>query len=175
MPSARPIKVFVSDSHRDEPYCRVLLDTWLVQLTREKLIEPWTDHKLIPGDKWNERIRQALDEAELILFLVSQDFVASEYIHTQEYQRAIERERLNEVRLVPIILRRCDWTLLSDWQCLPPGGMPVSKYADPDDAWFDVLSGIKKVIEHLQGEKRENPAAVAPLPATGEEDSRQRH
>lgn len=64
----------------------------------------------MPGDKWDGKIKKELEEADVILFLVSDDFLATDYIWDIEIKRAIEREQANpSIRVIPIIVRSCDW------------------------------------------------------------------
>jgi len=153
------IRVFVSYAHEDDAYCRELIKT-LADWQREQVIDIWTDHKLVPGDNWDENIRRQVDAADLILFLVSRSSIASEYIDRSEFQRALERHNRGEARLVPVIVRRCDWKKLGALQALPPGGTPISKYADPDDAWYDVRTGLTQVIETIRGVESRKPAST---------------
>ncbi len=107
---------------------------------------------MVAGDDWDEEIRSQLENADLILFLVSRASIASEYITRVEFQRALQRHMRGEARLVPIIVRKCDWESLGlPLQALPPSLVPIAKYADPDDAWYDVRMGLKEVLEKMEG------------------------
>src|SRR5215510_528315 len=138
----RSIKVFISYAHEDDAYCKELIKT-LVDWQREQLIEMWSDHELMPGDEWDTRIQEQLEAADLILLLVSRSSIASEYIDHVEVRRALDRHKRGETCIVPVIVRHCDWRKLKFLQALPPGGTAISKYADPDDAWYDVRIGLR--------------------------------
>ncbi len=103
-----PIRVFFSYSHADDRH-RIRLEKALKLLERQGLIDTWTDRKLLPGDRWEEGIAEELERADLILFLVSDDFIASDFIWGREMKRALEREERGEARVVPVIVRPCDW------------------------------------------------------------------
>jgi len=116
--------------------------------TRNDLIEDWNDNEIMPSTDWDEEIKSKLDAADIIIFLVSPDFIDSDYIHEVELKKAIERHNRGEVKIIPVIIRTCDFSSLEikKLQAIPKSAKPVSKWQDEDDAWQDVLEGIKKVI-----------------------------
>jgi hypothetical protein len=145
-----PIKsVFISYSQRDERY-RQRLDISLVQLRRNKLISVWYDRKILPGHEWGQEIDQNLESADVVLSLVSPDFLASDYAYSREMLRALERHRSGSATLVPIILRPCDWqhSPLGSLQALPSQGRPVSRWPNRDQAWLDVVQGLRLLISN---------------------------
>jgi len=137
---------FVSYSHEDEQY-RQQLEKWLAPLTREKLISVWHDREILPGQNWNQEIDKNLESADIVLLLVSQDFLASEYAYGREMLRAMERHNHGSTRVVPIIVRSCDWrhSPLSSLEVLPSKGNPVAR-PDHDEAWLDVVQGLRRLI-----------------------------
>lgn len=144
-------KLFVSYSRKDKKY----LEKFKVQiasLKRKNIIEDWNDQEIIGGDVWEDILKHQLETADIIVFLVSPDFIASDYIYDIEVKKAIERHRKGEVIIVPIIIRPCDFNSLeiSKFQALPKNAQPISKWVDDDEAWLDVLLGIKKIIERFQ-------------------------
>lgn len=165
---ATPIKVFISYAHRDEDF-RLELNDHLSNLQRQGLIAGWHDRQIVPGQEWADQIDQALNEAQIILLLVSARFLASDYCHDKEMSRAIERHNAKEAVVIPIILSACDWqgTPFSKLQALPKDAKPIKSWNDRDEAWLDVVRGLRKVIENL---RRATPPvearpAVAPAPA----------
>jgi len=146
--SAAPsLSAFVSYSHRDERY-RQALDISLAQLKRSALISLWYDMKILPGQEWNEEIDKNLETADIVLVLVSPDFLASDYAYTHEMQRAIERHHNGLATVVPIILRPSDWqdSPLGDLQALPSNGRPISMWPKRDQAWLDVVYGLRQLV-----------------------------
>lgn len=147
-----PIRVFFSYSHEDDRH-RIRLEKALKLLERQDLIDTWTDRKLLPGDRWEEGIEQELERADLILFLVSPDFIASEFIWGHEMKRALEREEKGEARVVPVIVRPCDWHAapFGKLQAVPTDGLAVthSDWGSEDEAWLDVAKRLRSVVEDL--------------------------
>jgi hypothetical protein len=138
---------FVSYSQRDERY-RERLDIALVQLRRNKLISVWHDRKILPGQEWDREIDKNLGSAEIVLLLVSPDFLASDYAYSREMLRALERHQSGSATVVPIILRPSDWqhSPLGSLQALPSKGRPVSSWPNRDEAWLDVAQGLRRLI-----------------------------
>jgi hypothetical protein len=115
-------------------------------LRRSGTIRGWHDRKIKPGDNWRDQISTHLEEAEIILLLVSPDFIASDYCYEVEMTRAIERHNDGEALVIPIILRPADWevTPFSSLQALPKGGKPVTLWTNEDEAFKNIAEGIRK-------------------------------
>ena len=141
--------VFVSYSHKDERY-RQKMNVAFAQLRRSKRITIWHDRKILPGQEWDIEIGEMLETADIILLLVSPDFLASDYAYSREMQRALERHKSGSAKVVPIILRPCDWqdSPLGVLQALPSEGRPVSSWSNRDQAWLDVAQGLRRLISN---------------------------
>src|SRR5262245_3918528 len=110
-PSGRPNReslVFISYSHQDEAL-RKELDSHLAHLQHGKVIRIWHDRKIGAGEDWEGTISRELEEAQIVLLLISADFLASSYIRDKEMRRALERDAAGEAKVIPVMLRRCDW------------------------------------------------------------------
>ena len=142
-----PAKVFFSYAHADEAH-RAALEKHLRLLQRQGLVEGWHDRMIRAGDEWAGQIDAALDAADVILLLVSPDFLASDYCWDVEMKRALERHDAREARVIPIFLRPCDWkgAPFGRLQGLPRDARPVTQWPDPDEAWTSVASGIRAVV-----------------------------
>jgi len=147
---ARPIKVFCAYSHRDEAL-RNELEAHVSLLKRRGVISVWHDRRIAAGKEWNEEISDHLNKADLILLLVSSDFIHSDYCYEKEVTRAMSRSQLGEAVVIPIILRDCDWDLapFSKLQALPKDGKPVKAWNNQDEAFKDIAVGIRRVAEDL--------------------------
>jgi hypothetical protein len=151
MPPAN-LKVFLSYAHEDEAM-KNELRKFLVNLIRSKQIEVWQDRELLPGSEWDDSIKMELARADIILLLISVDFNASEYIWDKELATAMERHEKGEARVIPIILRRCEWSDMpyAKLQALPENATPVSEYANRDNAYTEIARGIRRVVEGMMG------------------------
>jgi hypothetical protein len=140
------LKVFISYAHEDEPLRREL-QKHLSVLRRQGLIEYWHDREILPGSDWAGEIDKQIDEADLIMLLISADFLASDYCYEIEMKRALERHKANEAHVIPIILREVDWqgAPFGKLQALPEGANPVtsSYWPNRDEAFANVAKGIR--------------------------------
>src|SRR5258708_25887346 len=100
----KSIEIFFCYARKDQQLLENL-KLHLMPLQRSKLISMWYDADITPGTLWEEEIRKHLDTSELILLLVSPDSIASEYCYSTEMVRAMERHKLGEAQVIPIILR----------------------------------------------------------------------
>jgi hypothetical protein len=146
----QPIRVFVSYSHKDWRH-RDRLRTSLRGLKRRGLIEDWQDQDITPGNEWAESIYENLKAADIIILLVSPDFVDSDYAYYKEMQRALQRHERGEAVVIPVIVRPTDWEEepFSKLEALPTKGRPIVKWSVRDDAWLDVTRGIRNAVEAL--------------------------
>jgi hypothetical protein len=149
--SGKKLKVFYSYAHTDKAYL-LDLQKHLKVLENTGKIETWHDGQILPGAEWDDEILEELNEADIILFLVSADFLASDYIWRKEITQAMERRSQGKVVVVPIIIKPCLWkqTDFAKLQALPmdPQGRmtPVSKWEDRDEAMAEVAEGLQKLI-----------------------------
>ena len=143
-----PLKVFISYSNRDKAYLQKL-KTFLTPLMIEKNLILWYDNTLIPGEEWDKKIKYELMTADIILFLVSPDLLATEYIWKTEMKEALDRHEKGEARMVPVILRPCLWesSPLARYNVIPEKGKPLSTYSNQDKGWKIITEEIEKTIE----------------------------
>lgn len=142
--SSRKIKLFISYSHRDERHLKGLA-IHLAALRRQGAITDWHDRMILPGEEWRQVIGDNLDTADCVLFLVTPDFIASDYCYSTEMDRALQKHREGRLLAVPIIVRPADWqhTPLNELQVLPRDGKPIVEWAVRDRAWLDVTEGLR--------------------------------
>jgi len=153
MAKLRPLSVFCSYSRRDERL-RAQVATGLAGLVREGLIrEAWYDRMTSPGDKWADAIDQNLEESDIILFLVSKNFIASDYCMGKEVVRAMARHDKGDACVIPIILAPCDWKNLvpfDERQALPLDGKPLRAWTVVNDQRLvEVSTGMRKAAMRL--------------------------
>lgn len=148
-----PVKIFFCYAHEDEPLLNKL-KSHLRPLQRQRLIDVWHDRDISAGAEWEQEISKHLNEADIILLLVSPDFMDSDYCYSVEMKRALERHERGEARVIPVILRPVYWQVepLKKLQALPTDVKPVisSGWHNFDEAFFDVAVGIRKVVILLQ-------------------------
>ena len=145
-----PIKIFLCYAREDEALLNKL-KTHLRPLQRQNLIDVWNDRNISAGTEWEKEISQHLNTAQIILLLVSPDFMNSDYCYGIEMKRALERHERDEALVIPIIVRPTYWktTPLSQIQVLPTDGKPLTdrNWHTLDDALLNVIEGIRRAIE----------------------------
>jgi hypothetical protein len=165
MPRGSPLRLFISYSHKDENL-RASLGDHLASLQREGLIEAWHDRKIIAGQEWGGAIDSNLEEADIILCLVSAGFLASPYCSDIELRRALERHEAGEACLIPVILKPADWnaTPLGRLQALPANAKPVTNWSNRDEAFLSIARGIREVAQRLAETPRPARPTAQPAP-----------
>ncbi len=144
---AGALDVFVSYAHEDEALCDELRKQ-LVVLERKGRIRSWHDRSIGPGEDWGGEIDYRLNAADLILMLISPDFMASDYISRVEVPRAMARHKSRGACVVPIILRPVEWSdaPFAEVQSLPTDARPVTTWPNRDEAFLNIQRGLRKVI-----------------------------
>ncbi len=160
------IKAFISYSHHDEEH-RNELEVHLAMLKREGLISVWHDRRITAGTDIDNAISNELNEAKLVLLLVSPYFLDSTYCYEREMAHAVERHVAGKARLIPIIINPCEWQRapFGKLRATPPDGRPVTKFPNIHDAYLAVTADIRAAIVDLG--IAADPIASAPLPNTG--------
>jgi internalin A len=146
----RKVKVFISYCSKDARQ-HDELTVRLKPLRNDGFVETWSDRCLVAGEDWDKTIRRELEEADVVIFLWSQHFEASNYIVGVELKRALERANLKQVVLVSIILEQCGWWRhgVNKFQVLPPKGHPVRDTQPQRNAWYQVQEGLRLVLKEL--------------------------
>ena len=142
--------VFISYSQRDRELCQEL-ETHLSNLKRQNLITSWSDGDISPGTEWKPQVLEHLRTDHIILLLISADFLASDFCYSIEMTQAIARHDANQARVLPIILRPTDWkgAPFAKLKILPTDGKPVTRWPTHDDAFEDIVQGIRQAIDEL--------------------------
>lgn len=150
------VRLFISYSHRDEDL-RKQLDKHLAPLKGQKVIAAWHDRQIRAGDEWANQIDNNLNKADIILLLISPDFVASEYCSNIELEQAMKRHEKGEAIVVPIILEPCDWSWLpfARFQAFPKDAKAVTTWSNQNEAFLDVAAGIRKVAQDLFAQRQQ--------------------
>ncbi|HEY9648687.1 MAG TPA: TIR domain-containing protein [Chroococcidiopsis sp.] len=146
----RAIELFFSYSHRDEDL-RDEMAKHLSILKRQGVISTWHDRSIDAGTEWAQEIDSHLNSAQVILLLISPDFIASDYCFDIEMGRAMERHEAGEACVIPVILRPVDWSgaPFSKLQAYPKNAKPVTTWANQDEAFLNVTQGIRNAVERL--------------------------
>lgn len=157
-------KIFISYAHKDELYKEELIEH-MSGLRRAGIINEWNDRKIVAGQNWEEEISSSLTSSNIILFLISASFMNSDYCMGVEVKTALEMHERGEAQLIPIVIRAVDWSdsEISKIQGLPKDARPISSWENADEAWLDVISGLKN---HIQNFEPKTPAVTSIVNST---------
>jgi len=147
------IKIFYSYSSNDKTL-REELHKHLASFRYRGICQDWYDGEIRAGDEWHEEIKERLASADFILLLISSDFLNTAYIRTHELEVAMQRHQAKEARVIPIMLRPCDFTgeVFSKLAGLPTKMKAVTTWVNQDEAWTDVVRGLRREFEAYRNE-----------------------
>jgi hypothetical protein len=155
-PAPRPdrpkkLRIFLCYAREDELMKKELLRS-LKPLERLGHVETWHDGLIDPGTQWEHEIHSHLSTADLVLVLVSPDFMASQYAIEVELKTALRRHQTSEAKVIPVLLRPAAWydTPVGGLQALPDDGRAITRWGDRDDAWLNVYEGLRRAMGHFQ-------------------------
>jgi hypothetical protein len=158
-----PYEVFISYAHEDRPYLNELI-AHLKVLQRQNLINIWKDADISPGTEWRTQIMGRLNSAQIILLLISTDFMNSDFCYSIEMDQAIKRHDADQARVIPIFLRPVYWkgTPFEKIDALPLNTnkdvKPVASWTRRDEAYINIVGGIRRAIDDLKKKgKAPNP------------------
>src|SRR5262245_40847971 len=146
----KSVEVFFSYSHKDEDL-RDELSKRLAMLKRQNVITAWHDRRIGAGKEWENEIDEYLNTADIILLLISSDFLASDYCYDTEVKTAMKRHDAGEARVIPVVLRPVDWkgAPFGKLQSLPKDTRPVTDWPNRDKAFENIAQGIRVATEEL--------------------------
>ncbi|NMN60719.1 hypothetical protein FHT36_004650 [Xanthobacter sp. SG618] len=149
------LNVFVSYSHSDEEIKRELIKH-LHPLSRLNMVQSWDDRMIKAGEEWNGLISKKLECADIIILIISVDFINSNYCYDIEMKRAMERHEAGQARVIPVIARECLWHYapFGKLQALPKDAKAVATLPDRDTALSTVAASIYQVAEDLLSMER---------------------
>ena len=142
--------IFIAYSREDKDLLKDLLSN-LKLFERKKLIDQiWYDGLIDAGSKWEDEIMSQLKSSEIILLLISANFINSDYAYSVEMEEALSLEEKGKARVIPILLRHCAWKLtdISHLQILPRNSHPIdSRYwHSKDEAFASIMESLSDIL-----------------------------
>jgi TIR domain-containing protein len=149
--AGRRCRVFVSYARVDERY-RKRLNVHLAPLVRAGLIDVWSDRTIAAGADWERDIQRELATADIVILLVTPNFVASEHCFERELPEAMRRHAEEGLRILPVLVKSVDLVNLpiGRFQGLPTDLRPISAWRETDDAWLQVAAGVRRAAEEVR-------------------------
>ncbi len=148
-----PVRAFVSYSHKDLEYLKDLREH-LATLRRLNKLELWDDREIEAGDEWEKVIFQRLEEADIVLCLVSPSFVASDFCYKKEFATTLDAHRKGEKTIVPVMLRKTDWKDLPLAEIQGTPGEWITLAKDKDEAWTKVSESLRPALDKAKQRKK---------------------
>ncbi|HET6977491.1 MAG TPA: toll/interleukin-1 receptor domain-containing protein [Pyrinomonadaceae bacterium] len=143
--STSPKLVFISYSHADELH-KEKIEKHLSPLIRAQQIEVFSDRGIQPGGKWESEISEQLIRSNIVLVLISADFIASDYCYEREMSESLRRHQRGDVVVIPVFLRPCHHQNLpiSEIQGVPREAVPIEKLSCPDEGYLQVVEAVQE-------------------------------
>ncbi len=143
-------KLFISYSHKDENLIENFINH-VAPLKNNGILSEWYDRRIETGEEFQEDINNNLENADIICLMISSNFLASEAC-LEEKDIALELKDRKGIRVIPIILSPCAWTIhkeLSDLLAIPTDGKAVTTFPDENEGWLDAIHWLMKVCNSV--------------------------
>lgn len=151
-----PVDILLSHAERDNDAAREL-ERHLTPLVRGGKISLWHRDLVSAGDdpdlEWLVQVKQA----PIIILLVSADL---EIDRDRDITDALAERQARSARVIPVLWRPVNIKDLRYKELrMIPDGRAVAERRDRDQAWVEVVQGIRKVVEALEAQGWSRPAA----------------
>lgn len=149
------VRIFISYSHKDEEIKDELLKH-LSPMRRLGKIADWHDRNIEAGEKWEDSILKSLNSADIILLIISIDFINSDYCYVKEMDAAIDREAEKKAIIIPVIARSCMWkgTKFGGYQALPTNGKAIQTWNTIDEPLSIVAEGVQLAVDRILNDRK---------------------
>ena len=138
-PSPEPVetkrdRIFISYSHNDTEWLNKLLTVLTPAIDAGAIPKPWTDEEIKPGEKWRDKIEEALKSAKVAVLLVSQNFLASDFIKKEELPSLLKDAEKEGVKIIWVLVNSCGYkyTALKDLQAAHKVSQPLVLLPTPE-------------------------------------------
>lgn len=139
--------VYLCYTSHDEQFAKEL-EAHVAILFKEQRVDLWQHRRVEPGADWQKSILASVDSASIVILLLSADLLASDGMPGVAVDRAIHRHNSGSARVVPVLVRACDWkaTSLGTLQALPRNDRPVASWDSRDDAWVTIVHELRAIL-----------------------------
>lgn len=154
-----------SYSHADEALLNEL-QKHLSPLKRMGKITTWHDRRIVPGQEFERQIDLYFSQADIILLLISSDFINSDYCYQVEMANALERHNRGDAVVIPVILRDCAWHQLPFGSIMAAtiDGKPITRFSSHDEGYVQVVDAVSRAIDNIKAKKpQQSVHAAAPV------------
>lgn len=150
----KTLEILISSAKEDERFLEMLLRALegpLKPLKQKGLISLWHERDIQPGAITKQEIQKHLQDAQVILLLISAYFMSTDFCTSDEMQRLMQRYEAGAIRIIPILVRETYWETapFGMLRPLPDNGSPVNSWSNKDRAFLNIAKGIKKIVDDL--------------------------
>jgi hypothetical protein len=150
-------KIFVSYSHKDNKRLEEF-KTMLAPAIRDGRVDLWDDTRIEPTQEWKDEIKTSLASAKVAVLLVSQHFMASDFIAKEELPPLLDAAAAGGTKIFWIYLTPCLYqsTGIGRYQAAHDISKPLSQLPAPKRAaaWADICGKLLKLVD---GDRSANP------------------
>ncbi len=161
----QPLKIFIAFANEDRDVSDKLLAQMNLLKTREHW-DIWASHEIKTGSVWSEEIKARLNDSEIVVLLMSSSFFNSNYILDIELPAIIEKHRVGNCHIIPVLAKICLWkdtpfgehVDLGKIQALPSGERPIvsrGAWDSDDDPYVETVLGIKTALRDFRIKRAE--------------------
>jgi TIR domain len=161
MDSSKPklIEIFYSYASTEDGIDEKLqqqLEKHLGILKRQGKISNWHKRNIMAGQNALQETAKHLNSAQIVLLLISPDFIDSDECWDLEMQQALERQKEEKTLVVPVLLRPVDYKAapFTHLQVLPKNGKPITSWSNQDEAFEDIARHIRLLAEQFENTQR---------------------
>ncbi len=143
------IKAFVSYNHKDERFLKEF-KTNISPILRVSQLDLWDDTRIKPGEDWNLQIEEALNNSDIAILLVSENFIASDFIYKEELQPILKKAKEKGLTIFWIYISPClfETVGIDQFQAAHNISKPLSSLKKPDrqKTWVEICKKIKMFL-----------------------------
>lgn len=148
------LSVFISYSHNDTVFLK-RLQVHLKQLEREGRVDRWDDTRIKSGQDWKAEIKTALSKAGVAVLLLSADFLASDFIDSDEMPEILAAAEANGLTVLPVIVKPCRFTRdkrISKFQAVNDPSKPLINQTEGEQetVWVSLANRIEELLADPQ-------------------------
>ena len=148
-PVNKTIDVFIIYSRADHKYL-VEIEKQLAYLHQKGLIKTWNSNQILPGSEIKQELKAHWEKAQIILLLVSANLHADTSQEIQlAIQNALDRHEEGSAQVIPILLRPCLNDFEERFTVLPLNKIPISNWANKQDAYFEIATSISQAAKNI--------------------------
>jgi internalin A len=146
-------KLFISYSSKQSDFMR-RFEVHLAPLVQNGQVDIWHDRMISAGSAWNPAIQQKLETSDIVVFLLSPDFLNTPYVVQEEIPKALQMHKEGKTKIFPVELIPCGWgrlPMLSDLQIVSDsksGEKQILTVGEADNGvvWEKIINELLEVI-----------------------------